>query len=455
MPSNSNASHWDLLDSAAKTVRDRITTESRLDGLLNDAASPRGNEMNTALNVNSAPIDGKISLPYTQRLFWSAEKDQPQIGDIPPQPPTLRGRVGAVLVRMVQRMLFWYTGQLRAFHKAVSEAAGELAQTLRQLDAEQRRQRGLLSNTVERLDALERQLTDNQARELEDRSALTDRLNTLTNAVSTFGSQKVLYEQYIQELRNQQETFARYIAAAEQWRESDCLQRAHSSFEHRITHDALFVEHARSFRGGRTDIRNRLNVYVPYAKEAFVAAECAPALDLGCGRGEWLELLRDLGVAAIGIDWNRDLVNENREQGLDAIEGEILQMLRSLPDKSRSIITAFHVLEHLTFPDLLEIIDHTVRILKPGGIAVFETPNPGNLFVSTNNFYFDPTHQHPLPSEFLAFLVEARGLCKPKVIPLSPFPDYFQLKESDCPAVKFINDHFYGPQDYGIVALKG
>jgi O-antigen chain-terminating methyltransferase len=230
-------------------------------------------------------------------------------------------------------------------------------------------------------------------------------------------------------------------------------QQAHASFD-RATLDPLFVEHARSFRGDRADIKDRLNVYAPYAKDAFAAAEFAPALDLGCGRGEWLELLRDLGVTATGIDWNRDLVRGNRERGLDAVEGDIMQTLRSVPDESRSIITAFHVLEHVTFPDLLEIIDHTVRILRHGGIALFETPNPGNLFVSANNFYLDPTHRHPLPSEFLTFVVQVRGLREPKVIPLSPFPDYYRLEESDCPAVKFINAHFYGPQDYGIVAIK-
>jgi O-antigen chain-terminating methyltransferase len=74
--------------------------------------------------------------------------------------------------------------------------------------------------------------------------------------------------------------------------------------------------------------------------------------------------------------------------------------------------------------------------------------------VSSNNFYLDPTHRHPIPSDLLAFVVEARGLCDAKVMPLSPYPDYFRLPDSECPAVRFINDHFYGPQDYGIVAFK-
>jgi 2-polyprenyl-3-methyl-5-hydroxy-6-metoxy-1,4-benzoquinol methylase len=209
-----------------------------------------------------------------------------------------------------------------------------------------------------------------------------------------------------------------------------------------------------SFRGSRADIKGRLTVYLPYARDAFAAALQSPALDLACGRGEWMELLAEAGIPARGVDLNRDLISACRELGFDAVEGEISDFLQTIPDGSRSIVTGFHILEHIPFRQMVELIDHVVRILKPGGIAIFETPNPKNLFVSSNNFYMDPTHRNPIPSEFLAFLVEARGLCDPKVMPLSPYPDYFHLPESGCAAVKFINDHFYGPQDYGIVAKK-
>jgi O-antigen chain-terminating methyltransferase len=110
----------------------------------------------------------------------------------------------------------------------------------------------------------------------------------------------------------------------------------------------------------------------------------APTLDLGCGRGEWLDIMRDAAIPATGIDTNRELVRACREQELDALEGQVPQMLRSLPDRSRSILTAFHLLEHLSFADLLEVIDHVVRLLQLGGIAILETPNPKNLLVSTN-----------------------------------------------------------------------
>src|SRR4030095_6486046 len=154
-------------------------------------------------------------------------------------------------------------------------------------------------------------------------------------------------------------------------------------------------------------------------------------------------------------DRNRDLVRLCCDMGLDARQGDIPRFLQTFADESLSMVTAFHLLEHIPFQDLLNVIDHAVRLLKPGGIAIFETPNPKNIFVSSNNFYLDPTHRHPIPSEFLAFVMETRGLCRPQVLPLSPYPNSFRLTESGCPAVTFINDHFYGPQDYGIVGIKG
>jgi O-antigen chain-terminating methyltransferase len=218
--------------------------------------------------------------------------------------------------------------------------------------------------------------------------------------------------------------------------------------------DRLFAEHARAFRGDRAEIKRRLDVYMPHARAAWQATGNLPALDLGCGRGEWLEVLKEAGIPARGIDSNRELIAACRELDLEACEGDLPQMLRSIPDNSHAIVSAIHVLEHLAFPDLLEVVDHAVRILKPGGIAIFETPNPKNLFVSSNSFYLDPTHHHPLPSEFLAFILSARGFSDPQIFPLVPYPDSYRLDENGSQAAIFINEHFFGPQDYGIIAKK-
>jgi hypothetical protein len=97
-------------------------------------------------------------------------------------------------------------------------------------------------------------------------------------------------------------------------------------------------------------------------------------------------------------------------------------------------------------------LDETVRVLKPGGIAIFETPNPQNVLVGSCNFYMDPTHRNPLPSPMLRFLAEARGLCRVSVLDLHPYPEAFHLDGSEL-ATRF-NQYFYGPQDYAVIGWK-
>src|SRR5579864_7028049 len=126
------------LDASAKLVRDRIAPESHLYPLVQNSVAGDRSE-------NSAPRRGDMSLPASERLARAVEWGQPQVGDIPPQPPTLRGRIGAVLVKLVRRMLFWYTGQIRMFHAGVAEAVGEQARSLVELNAAQQRQQAALA----------------------------------------------------------------------------------------------------------------------------------------------------------------------------------------------------------------------------------------------------------------------------------------------------------------------
>src|SRR5262249_55487464 len=113
-----------------------------------------------------------------------------------------------------------------------------------------------------------------------------------------------------------------------------------------------------------------------------------------------------------------------------------------------------HIIEHLPFPSLLDLLDETVRVLKPGGVAIFETPNPANILVSTERFYLDPTHRHPLPSPLVKFLAQERGLCHVEVMPLHPWPDTVHVPAQDSAIAERFNQLFYGPQDYAIVGWK-
>jgi O-antigen chain-terminating methyltransferase len=208
------------------------------------------------------------------------------------------------------------------------------------------------------------------------------------------------------------------------------------------------------FRGASPEIKDRLRIYVPYARRAVAASGGAPVLDLGCGRGEWLEILREEQIAAEGVDGNAEMVQACLDLGLKARQADIISFLRGLADHSHPMVTAYHLLEHLAFEDVLEILVQTVRVLRPGGIAIFETPNPRNLLVASHSFHLDPTHNRPLPSELLSFVAEVAGLCELETLFLHPYPSSFHLDERDCAAAKFINEVFYGPQDYALIAKK-
>ena len=148
------------------------------------------------------------------------------------------------------------------------------------------------------------------------------------------------------------------------------------------------------------------------------------------------------------------MVKQCEEYGLDVIEGDVIESFREFSSASLAAVTAFHLIEHLPLDILVKFIDETVRVLKPGGVAIFETPNPENIFVSSYSFYLDPTHRHPLPSQMVEFLAEARGLCGVEILYLHPYGEEYKLKEDKSELSERFEKLFYGPQDYAIIGYK-
>ena len=186
------------------------------------------------------------------------------------------------------------------------------------------------------------------------------------------------------------------------------------SFEQEDSHDldSLYVAFEDALRGPREEIRARLKVYLPVLEKAKPEAGEFTVLDVGCGRGEWLDLLRQEGYRARGVDFNRRMVEECREKQLDVECADALEYLNRVPDASVGAVTVFHMVEHLPFRKLIRLLDEVTRMLQPGGLAIFETPTANYVLVGSRNFYFDPTHRNPIPNETLRFLVESRGLCQ-------------------------------------------
>jgi len=219
--------------------------------------------------------------------------------------------------------------------------------------------------------------------------------------------------------------------------------------------DPLYLAFENKFRGTREEIRERLMEYVPFIREAGAGTTSHEVLDIGCGRGEWLEIMENEGLVAKGLDLNDVLVHDCRERGFEVIKNDAVSHLRSLPDNSLGAITAFHLIEHLDFDDRIALFDESVRVLKPGGVALFETPNPRNLLVGACNFWSDPTHLRPLYPETQQFLMEYRGFCDVELLFLHPHEGEQRLPEEEAPELASrLNEILSCARDYTVVGYK-
>lgn len=228
------------------------------------------------------------------------------------------------------------------------------------------------------------------------------------------------------------------------------MHRIAAEKEHLL--DAFYITFEDSFRGTRADIKNRQRFYLPRLAACVEATGGGPVVDVGCGRGEWLELLGESGIAAYGFDLNRIAVEESRSRGADARLQDAWEALRAQPDNSLAAVTGFHIIEHLPFDRLVQLLDQCLRVLRPGGMILFETPNPANLLVAAERFYFDPTHRNPLPSELMSYLVASRGFERVEVVAL--YPVEWPRRSYDDPMLTLLQNKLFGSQDYSVIGRK-
>lgn len=217
--------------------------------------------------------------------------------------------------------------------------------------------------------------------------------------------------------------------------------------------DNLYLAFEDRFRGSCQRVREHVKNYIPFIAEAKAGTPEYPVLDVGCGRGEWLELLTEAGFVARGVDVNQSMAEQGREKGLNVYCADLFDFLSGLVDSSLGAITAFHVVEHLEFDLLLQFLDEVVRVLRPGGLAIFETPNPHNVLVGSCYFYNDPSHKNPILPEALQFFVKAKGLSKVEIKMFNPM-DEWRLPEDGSLLTERFNEYFFGPQDYAVLGWK-
>ena len=204
------------------------------------------------------------------------------------------------------------------------------------------------------------------------------------------------------------------------------------------------------FRGSEQDIKHRLTEYIPLFEGREKKLEKLPILDIGCGRGEFLSLMKDHKKKALGVDMNESMVSRANSLGYKAIQDDAVNYLASQKASSFSAITGFHIVEHIPFESLIDLFDQCYKSIAPGGFVLFETPNPNNLMVGASNFYMDPSHLNPIPPELLAFAIESAGF-QVEILRLHPVKE--QIEHPD-EVVKDIMGMVYGPRDYAVIGRK-
>lgn len=202
-------------------------------------------------------------------------------------------------------------------------------------------------------------------------------------------------------------------------------------------------------RGSRELIRERQHIYVPFIIPLKALYSECKALDLGCGRGEWLEILLKYGFLPLGVDLDSGMLEACHELGLPVQLGDALSILKSLPDESQTVVSGFHIAEHIPFEDLKVLVAEALRVLKPAGLLILETPNAENIVVGAQNFYLDPTHERPIPHLLLSFLTQYSGFKRSKLLRMQEPPSLVGNGPVDLMSVLG-----GASPDYAIVAQK-
>ena len=200
-------------------------------------------------------------------------------------------------------------------------------------------------------------------------------------------------------------------------------------------------------RGSTESVRERQRVYVDDLRGA------APVLDVGCGRGELLSLLRDVGVEARGIDADADMVAYARGEGLDVVQADLLAHLDSLEDATLGGIFMAQVVEHLPPGVLVRTFELAAAKLRPGGVLIAETINPLSP-LALRHYFADLTHAQPLVPETLQLLARQAGFAATELRFLNEPAE--RLTEPDDPViaanVRRLNELLFAPLDYALIA---
>jgi O-antigen chain-terminating methyltransferase len=414
----------------------------------------------------------------------AAEAKVASIGTVNPRPGGLKNSIVQMLKRNIARALDWHVREQVEFNRGVMacvqatmENLNECRRALSLLSAKLSQEASLLRGEGAELRAEARELKDIRSHWVEWRAGWEQKLATTEIQLLRSGAelQAAFHHRFADQARAQHADLERSMLRLNEdmqqrfWTE---LARARSEYE-LIIHSELrmvrqkaslartvervsdsapaefanidWLKFAEKFRGSEEDIRARQQMYATRFRQH------APVLDIGCGRGEMIQMLQDAGIAARGIDSNDDSIALCLAKGLDAEKADLFTYLTDLPDASLGGVICSQVVEHLPPERLPEMIRLVHAKLRSGGLLAFETPNPECLAIFATHFYIDPTHRHPIPPVLASFYLEEAGFGLVEIERLSPaiesMPSLAELPEA-------FRKQFFGSLDYVAFGIK-
>ncbi|MBS1251807.1 MAG: putative S-adenosylmethionine-dependent methyltransferase [Anaerolineales bacterium] len=347
----------------------------------------------------------------------------------PEWPPGIMPKIIALLQKVTRRLLRWYINpiieQQNEFNAATAQALSDLVVEMRAGDAR-----------------IEQRLRELESREAAQREVLAQRLWRLEQRTEP------------------QPVSQRSAADAADDVGSDSPQPVTRTTPHvpRTTLDYYHFE--LRHRGSPEDIAARQALYLDYFRE------CRRVLDIGCGRGEFIALLREHDIDARGVDIDPDMVAHCQAEGLPVVQDDAIAHLATLPDESLDGAFMAQVVEHLAPAGLVELLRLCRQKLTPNGVLVAETINPTCVYAFVQYYLLDPSHAQPLHPGTLHFMLEDAGFWQTEVEYLSPVPAGARLSPLTANGleaaqvsalnrnIERLNEFLFGYQDYAVIARR-
>jgi 2-polyprenyl-3-methyl-5-hydroxy-6-metoxy-1,4-benzoquinol methylase len=370
----------------------------------------------------------------------SAEGLAAAIGTVNPRAPGLVNDLLQAVKRSFASLSDWQFRPQREFNREVAESLGQIATSMEAIQA-------ALAASRQDLDREQNALCEQITQQ---RWAYEGALMRQSQDLQQFHEQLRLLRERVANQAKVQAARLEGVAAA-----PGTSARSAPPIEI----DYLQLE--RDFRGSEQEIKTRQGFYRPFFEGR------KNVLDIACGRGEFLELMREAGVPAKGVDLDADMVGRCLEKGLDAAQGDVFAYLAQVPDSSLDGVFSAQFVEHLEPGDYLRLVSRCAAKLTPGGILALETQNPECLAIFSQSFYIDPTHVRPIPPAQLRFAFADAGLERISTHSLSPasaiLPVLPQLPAGSVEssalrafnvAVEKFNDTFFGGMDYAVIGYR-